>query len=100
MVFIETPVFTRQVTELLTDEDYGQFQQCLAAHPKMGKVIQGTGGLRKVRWSDDRGGKSGGVRVVYYHVDTAFSMPHAAHLPQRREGRFDGGGEENSPQTQ
>ena len=54
MVFIETPVFTRQVTELLTDEDYGQFQQCLAAHPKMAKVIQGTGGLRKVRWSDDR----------------------------------------------
>lgn len=71
MVFIETPVFTRQVTELLTDEDYGQFQQCLAAHPKMGKVIQGTGGLRKVRWSDDRGGKSGGVRVIYYHIDTA-----------------------------
>jgi len=39
MVFIETPVCTRQVTELLTDEDYWQFQQCLAAHPKMGKVI-------------------------------------------------------------
>jgi hypothetical protein len=36
MVFIETPVFTRQVTELLTDDEYGQFQQCLAAHPKMG----------------------------------------------------------------
>ncbi len=49
MVFIETPVFTRQVVELLTDEGYGEFQQCLAAHPLMGDVIQGTGGLRKVR---------------------------------------------------
>jgi hypothetical protein len=41
------------------------------AHPKMGQVIQGTGGLRKVRWSDDRGGKSGGVRTIYYHVGAA-----------------------------
>ena len=47
MVFIETPVFTRQVKELLTDDEYGQFQQCLAAHPKMGRVIQGTGGCAR-----------------------------------------------------
>jgi hypothetical protein len=68
MVFIEAPVFTRQVTELLTDEEYGRFQLCLAAHPEMGRVIQRTGGLRKARWSDERGGKSGGVRVIYYHL--------------------------------
>lgn len=71
MVFIETPVFTRQIRELLTDEEYGRFQQCLAAHPKMGDIIQGTGGLRKARWGDARGGKSGGVRVIYYHVSAA-----------------------------
>jgi hypothetical protein len=68
MVFIETPVFTRQVLGLLTDEEYGRLQFCLAAHPKMGRVIQGTGGLRKARWTDERGGKSGGVRVIYCHV--------------------------------
>ena len=68
MVFIETPVFTRQVKDLLPDDAYAQFQQCVAAHPQMGDVIQGTGGLRKVRWSVKGGGKSGGVRVIYFHV--------------------------------
>ena len=68
MVFIETPVFTRQVKELLADDAYAQLQQCLAAHPQMGDVIQGTGGLRKVRWSIPGSGKSGGVRVIYFHV--------------------------------
>jgi hypothetical protein len=68
MVFIESAVFTRQVKELLTDEVYGQLQQCLAAHPKMGDVIKDTGGLRKVRWTVPGGGKSGGVRVIYFHI--------------------------------
>lgn len=35
----------------------------------MGDVIQGTGGLRKMRWSaSPAGGKRGGVRVIYFHV--------------------------------
>ncbi len=51
MIFIETPVFTRQVQELLSDEGYAGFQWHLALNPKAGEVIQGTGGLRKVRWS-------------------------------------------------
>lgn len=69
MVFIESVVFTRQIKELLTDEAYGQLQQCLATHPKMGDVIKDTGGLRKVRWTVEGSGKRGGVRVIYYHVD-------------------------------
>jgi hypothetical protein len=48
MVFIETPVFTRQVRELLSDEAYAAFQWHLAVNPRAGEVIQGTGGLRKV----------------------------------------------------
>ena len=32
----------------------------------MGDIIQGTGGLRKVRWKQEGRGKSGGVRVIYY----------------------------------
>jgi hypothetical protein len=68
MVFIESAVFTRQVLELLSDEAYGRLQQCLAAQPKMGEVIQDTGGLRKIRWAMPGRGKSGGVRVIYFHV--------------------------------
>jgi hypothetical protein len=68
MVFIETPVFTRQVRELLIDEAYAAFQWHLAVNPRAGEVIQGTGGLRKVRWSAPGSGKRGGVRVIYFHV--------------------------------
>ena len=68
MVFIETPVFTRQVKELLSDEAYAAFQWHLALNPQAGEVIQGTGGLRKVRWSVPGAGKRGGVRVIYFHV--------------------------------
>ena len=69
MIFIESPVFTRQVQELLLDDDYAEFQQYLAAHPDAGDVIQGTGGLRKIRWSVEGRGKRGGVRVIYFHVN-------------------------------
>ena len=29
--------------------------------------MQGTGGMRKLRWSAQGKGKSGGIRVIYYH---------------------------------
>jgi hypothetical protein len=68
MILIESTVFTRQVKELLTEEEYARLQWHLALYPKAGDVIQGTGSLRKVRWASGTGGKSGGVRVIYCHV--------------------------------
>jgi hypothetical protein len=68
MVFIESAVFTRQVQELLTDDEYADLQWHLALHPRAGAVIQDTGGLRKVRWASRAGGKRGGVRVIYFHA--------------------------------
>jgi mRNA-degrading endonuclease RelE of RelBE toxin-antitoxin system len=41
-------------------------QIALAANPELGKIIRGSGGLRKVRWARPGRGKSGGVRVIYY----------------------------------
>jgi hypothetical protein len=42
----------------------------LAAHPKSGDLMEGTGGVRKLRWGRGAQGKSGGVRVIYYvHSD-------------------------------
>ena len=68
MVFIETPIFTTDVLELLSDDDYAALQQHLVAQPNAGDVIAGTGGLRKVRWTIQGRGKRGGTRVIYYHV--------------------------------
>jgi hypothetical protein len=66
--FIETPVFTRQVVELMADTEYSKLQAALALRPELGDLIPETGGLRKVRWTEQaRGrGKRGGVRVIYY----------------------------------
>jgi hypothetical protein len=46
---IETPTFTRQITALLTDEEYRAFQSRLAANPELGPRIKGGGGIRKIR---------------------------------------------------
>ncbi|KIC88204.1 type II toxin-antitoxin system RelE/ParE family toxin [Pantoea agglomerans] len=67
MLFIETPVFTEDVKELLSDDEYREFQQFMADNPGWGDVIQNTGGLRKVRWAAKGKGKRGGVRVIYYY---------------------------------
>lgn len=71
MVFIETGVFTKQVAELLSDDEYASLQTHLAEHPSAGDVIQGTGGLRKLRWAAKGKGKRGGMRVIYFHVAAA-----------------------------
>jgi hypothetical protein len=63
---IETPTFTRQITSLLSDEDYATFQSRIAAYPALGALIRGGGGIRKVRVAAGSRGKSGGARVIYY----------------------------------
>lgn len=68
MVFIESPIFTADVKELLSDEEYAALQKHLAHRPDAGVLITQTGGLRKVRWRAEGSGKRGGVRVIYYHV--------------------------------
>lgn len=34
--------------------------------PESGKVVPGSGGVRKLRWAMTGTGKRGGVRVIYY----------------------------------
>ena len=63
---IETSTFARQITTLLSDEEYAKFQVRLAANPDLGAVIRGSGGIRKVRVAVGSRGKSGGARVIYY----------------------------------
>ena len=66
MVIVETSIFTRQVLELLSDDEYRKLQVVLANRPNAGALIKGSGGLRKIRWTIEGRGKRGGVRVIYY----------------------------------
>ncbi len=68
VVIIESTAFSKAVVELLDDDSYAEMQALLVANPGAGAVIQGTGGLRKLRWMMAGGGKRGGVRVIYFHV--------------------------------
>ena len=56
------------MVDLLSDDSYAEFQQFLAVKPGAGDVVQGTGGLRKVRWAAQGRGKRGGVRVIYFYA--------------------------------
>jgi mRNA-degrading endonuclease RelE of RelBE toxin-antitoxin system len=64
--FVETPVFTREVTTLLSDEEYRGLQLALLFRPEQGPVIARSGGLRKIRWKRTGVGKRGGLRVIYF----------------------------------
>ncbi len=64
--FIELPLFRAKWESLgLNDDDYRRLQDELLADPKVGAVLQGTGGVRKMRFAFEHQGKSGGVRVIY-----------------------------------
>ncbi|MEW5709460.1 MAG: type II toxin-antitoxin system RelE/ParE family toxin [Pseudomonadota bacterium] len=66
MLFVETTTFTKLLPRYLSDDDYRGLQAYLMEHPDAGAVMKSTGGVRKVRWSIEGKGKSGGVRVIYF----------------------------------
>jgi hypothetical protein len=66
MRFVETPIFTKQVKALLDDEDYRALQSALVLRFEQGALLEGSGGLRKIRWALRGRGKRGGIRVIYY----------------------------------
>ncbi|WP_290702818.1 type II toxin-antitoxin system RelE/ParE family toxin [Amphritea sp.] len=68
MVIVETAVFTKLIKEMLSDDEYKNLQEVLISRPASGDLIKESGGLRKIRWSVQGTGKSGGIRVIYYWV--------------------------------
>ena len=66
MEFIEATAFTKYVYDYLTEDEYLGLQSFLLQNPEAGKIVRGSGGVRKVRWAITGKGKSGGVRVIYY----------------------------------
>jgi mRNA-degrading endonuclease RelE of RelBE toxin-antitoxin system len=66
MLFIETPIFTKLVTDLMSDDEYRKIQLALVLRPEAGKIIPGSGGLRKIRWKSSGSGKRGGLRLIYF----------------------------------
>lgn len=64
MVFVEFPLFRKY--HAFTDEELRSLQNVLLDNPEAGDLIQGGGGLRKLRAAVGGRGKRGGARVIYY----------------------------------
>jgi mRNA-degrading endonuclease RelE of RelBE toxin-antitoxin system len=64
--FIEATAFTKHIYDYFSDDEYLGLQSFLLQYPESGRVVPGSGGVRKVRWAMSGKGKSGGVRVIYY----------------------------------
>jgi hypothetical protein len=82
--------YQRRAEKLLADSERQDIVNYVAAFPKAGDLIQGTGGVRKLRWRRGGSGKSGGVRVIYYfhsermplYLLTVFAKNERADLSQ------------------
>ena len=70
----ELPEYLRTAVRLLADADRRAIIDHRAEHPAAGDLIEGTGGVRKLRWARDGRGKSGGVRVIYYFHSEAMPV--------------------------
>lgn len=94
----ELPEYLRTAGKLLAEADRRAVVEYLAAHPKVGDLIEGTGGVRKLRWARDGRGKSGGVRVIYYfhsesmplYLLTMFAKNERANLSKAERNELAG----------
>ena len=94
----ELPEYMRTAGKLLAEADRRAVVEYLATHPKAGDLIEGTGGVRKLRWARDGRGKSGGVRVIYYfhsesmplYLLTMFAKNERANLSKAERNELAG----------
>lgn len=74
MTVAELPEYLRVALRLLSEGERRAVIDHLAEHPRAGDLIEGTGGVRKLRWARGGRGKSGGVRVIYYFHSSAMPL--------------------------
>lgn len=74
LTIAELPEFIRTAHKLLSDVERMDLIRYLAEHPKAGDLMEGTGGVRKLRWRRGGQGKQGSVRIIYYFHDEAMPL--------------------------
>ncbi len=75
--FVYVPTFEKSWKQLnLSEKDLRVLENIILEKPDIGEVIQGTGGLRKMRFAIDNRGKSHSIRILYidfsYYEKTYF----------------------------
>lgn len=98
-IFVELPSFIVRWKSLgLTDDDLLRLEIDLLSDPKIGAVMQGTGGVRKVRFAFENRGKSGSIRVIYIDFEvyekifllTAYAKADQSSLTKKERNALKG----------
>ena len=98
-IFVELPSFIARWKSLgLTDDDLLRLEIDLLSDPKIGAVMQGTGGVRKVRFAFENRGKSGSIRVIYIDFEvyekifllTAYARADQSSLTKKERNALKG----------
>lgn len=98
-IFVELPSFMARWKSLgLNDADLLRLEIELLNNPKVGAVLQGTGGVRKVRFTFEDRGKSGSIRVIYIDFEiyekifllTAYAKADQANLTKQERNDLNG----------
>ena len=71
---VEMPEFISRTKKLMNEKDLDNIVNYLSAHPGSGVIIEGTGGIRKLRWKKEGSGKSGGIRIIYYYHNEKYPV--------------------------
>lgn len=64
--FVRLPSYERSSKGLFGEREHRFVESMLLKDPHAGAVVEGTGGVRKLRVALPGGGKRGGARVIYY----------------------------------
>jgi hypothetical protein len=62
---VETPPYLADAERLFSDDERADIVDQVAADPRCGVVIPGSGGIRKLRVGIAGRGKRGGARIIY-----------------------------------
>ena len=98
-IFVELPSFMARWKSLgLDDTDLLRLEIELINNPKVGAVLKGTGGVRKIRFAFEDRGKSGSVRVIYIDFEvyekifllTAYAKSDQANLTKKERNDLRG----------
>ena len=66
LTVVETPSFLRDAKKLMGDNEREALVGYLSSSPNAGRLMKGTGGVRKLRWAKEDTGKSGAYRIIYF----------------------------------
>ncbi len=66
---VEHSYYLKKAENLLTQDQIEEIADIVAANPKIGEIMRGTGGFRKFRYAGVKGkGKSCGLRVIHLFI--------------------------------